>query len=264
MLHVGVFDSGVGGLTVLKELAKHNLTHTFTYFGDTARCPYGGKSQDTILRYAIENSHFLMEQEIDCLVVACHTATALALPELRKIFSVPIIGVIQPAIELACALTRNCRIGVIGTRATIQSQVYEKALLQYKEGLSIHTQACPLFVPIVEEIYNTPTVIQAIVKEYLMPLKAQRIDTLILGCTHYPLLYRYIAAEMGEQVVIVDPSVACAQEVANLGGTTGFQGGDSIDTRSRFQFCVSDDPERFLRLGREFFEYPIHNVRIIQ
>ena len=258
MPHVGVFDSGVGGLTVLNELARHNTAHSFTYFGDTARCPYGGKSQETIVRYAIENSHFLMEHQIDCLVVACHTATALALPELQQRFSIPVIGVVQPAVELSCASTVNNRIGVIGTRATIQSQVYEKALSQYKEGVSVYTQACPLFVPIVEEVYNTPSVVQAIVQEYLMPLKKKNIDTLILGCTHYPCLLSYIQAELGDDVVIVDPSIACAQVAARL------QMKSACDERPRFQFYVSDDPDRFLRVGGEVFTFPIDAVSTIE
>lgn len=254
MAHIGVFDSGVGGLTVLKELAKLHSRHHFTYFGDTARCPYGGKSQDTIVRYAKEISHFLMTTQVDCIVIACNTATALALEAVQNNFSVPVFGVIEPAAKEACAVSQTGRIGVIGTRATITSNAYQAALRNYREGLSIFTQACPLFVPLVEELYQTPSIIRAIVDEYLLPIKQDRVDTLLLGCTHYPLLKQYIVECMGNEVAIVDPAVALAKEISNLQLTL------TQDQDPRFRFCVSDDPQRFLRAGEVFFGLTLQHV----
>ncbi len=249
MARIGVFDSGVGGLTVLKEMYQRAPWHTFVYFGDTARCPYGNKSQETVVRYSLENSAFLISQGIDYLVVACNTATALALDELQKQCSVPVIGVVEPAAMEASARTRNGRIGVIGTRSTIHSFVYQRALQQLKDDICVYTQACPLFVPLVEEKYKTRAVIQEIVKEYLAPLKQQRVDTLLLGCTHYPLLFEYIRQEMGDEVAIIDPACACASLVKNIS-----EDHKSEQTVSqRFQFFVSDDPSRFLTTARDFF-----------
>ena len=185
---IGLFDSGIGGLTVLQQLVRALPDENYVYFGDTARLPYGEKSRETIIRYSIENSIFLLDKNIKMLVIPCNTATAFALEKLQKIFSVPVVGVIEPGAERAVEVSKNERIGVLGTRGTIYSQSYQKAILKINPSAFVLPIACPLFVPLVEENYVAHPSARLIVQEYLRPLKDQFIDTLLLGCTHYPLL----------------------------------------------------------------------------
>jgi glutamate racemase len=257
---IGMFDSGVGGLTVLAEV-KRLLPHDiFIYFGDTARCPYGGKSSNTILRYSIENSNFLLEQGIDCLVVACHTATAHALDTLKTLYKIPVVGVVEPAIEEACRVTKNNKIGVIGTRATIESQVYQRALSVRLQTSEIFGLACPLFVPLVEEQFPNMEIVRSIVVEYLTPLKEKGIDTLLLGCTHYPLLTQIIQEEMGKGIAIVNPAATCAKAVLELRKTISSSKENALQTNVH-EFYVSDDPERFRAIGEKFFGHPLLSIK---
>jgi glutamate racemase len=251
----GIFDSGIGGLTVLKSLTEKLPGASYVYFGDTARTPYGPKSQKTIIRYSIENSIFLLEKQIDLLVVACNTASALALDKLRSLFSIPVLGVIKPAVEKACLTTKNGRIGIIGTKATTQSGIYEKQIKNLNPKIEIFSQACPLFVPIIEEGYKSQEVIELIVKDYLASLKRKNIDTLILACTHYPLLQSFIQKEIGDEISCIDPGEALAEEIKRL------MPNSLSDEKSSLEFYVSDDPSRFRKVGERFFGHPLPAIK---
>jgi len=210
---IGVFDSGIGGLTVVREIKQLLPAQPLIYFGDTARTPYGTKSPETIIQYAREDTRFLLEHGAGILVIACHSAASTATSALRQEFSEPIFEVVTPSIEQALALTRRKIIGLIGTRATVTSGVYEKAIYARLPDTKVYGQACPLLVPLVEEGWLKARETRMIVKKYLRPLKNRQIDTLILGCTHYPLLKRIIREKMGKKVKIVDPSAEIARAV---------------------------------------------------
>jgi glutamate racemase len=201
---IGVFDSGIGGLTVLHEIIKALPRENTVYLGDTARSPYGTKSVDTVLRYSFENSEFLLEKDVKIVVVACNTSTAIALEPLQAELGLPVVGVIGPGVRRALASTRNKKIGVIGTEATIQSGAYTRALKAADPSVEVYSRACPLFVPLVEEGWTDNQVVEMTVKAYLESLKQSGIDALILGCTHYPLLKKSICKFMGNGVRLVD------------------------------------------------------------
>ncbi len=210
---IGMFDSGVGGLTVMQEVVKALPRENILYFGDTARLPYGEKSRDTIIRYAIENTIFLMEQKIKMLVIPCNTVTSVALDKLKQIFNIPIVGVIEPGVEKVVQVTRSKHIAVLGTRGTINSGVYQREIALRLPNATIHALACPLFVPFVEEDMVRHPAAEIIVKEYLAALKGRKVDTILLGCTHYPLLRHLIQKELGDGVQIVDSASTCAEKV---------------------------------------------------
>lgn len=251
---IGLFDSGVGGLTVLKELLTHLPHESYVYFADTARFPYGGKSQETIERYAIENSVFLLEQGVELITVACHTATSLALTTLKSTFTIPILGVIEPAVEKMIATTQNKHLGVIGTKATIASGMYQRELLRHLPDAFITASACPLFVSLVEEQITNPEILRLVVQENLKPLKGKNIDTLLLGCTHYPLLEQIIQEEMGPDVQLVNPAKTFAEKLLKI--RTINAKSSPCDT----SFFVSDDPERFRAIGEAFLGFPMKSV----
>ncbi|MBI4237853.1 MAG: glutamate racemase [Deltaproteobacteria bacterium] len=207
---IGIFDSGVGGLTVYRAIAAALPHESLCYLGDTARVPYGNKSPETVTRYSLEIGAFLAERGIKALVVACNTSSAVALPALRARFGFPIIGVIEPGVEAALAVTTNRRIGVIATAATIASQAYAKTLKARAADARIVSRACPLFVPLVEEGWTDGAIVDAVIHRYLEPLRDEGIDTLILGCTHYPLLAAGIGALLGSAVQLVDSGTAAA------------------------------------------------------
>ena len=213
---IGVFDSGIGGLTVLKELLARLPNENFVYFGDTARVPYGNKSSDTVRRFSSENVKLLLERGVKMVVVACNTATADALPQLQSEFKLPIIGVIQPGVRAALAASHNGRIGVIGTSGTIRSMAYQNGILAVKPDARVVSKACPLFVPLVEEGWTDTQVTRLVVEEYLKPLAGLDIDTLVLGCTHYPLLKSVIGALLGNGVTLVDSAIEISRETASL------------------------------------------------
>lgn len=213
---IGVFDSGVGGLTVAREIQQQLPGVTMIYFGDTARTPYGNKSQKTIIRYSLENTDFLLKKGAKMIVVGCNTASALAADELRKKHpEVPILEVIMPAVKRAVAVTKKKRIGVIGTRGTIGSGIYEKKIKELDPAMEVFSVACPLFVPLVEENWLDRPETKMIVRKYLENLKNKDIDTLILGCTHYPLLKPIISAKMGKRVMLVDSAEEVVKEIGN-------------------------------------------------
>jgi len=257
---IGMFDSGLGGLTVMHQLVQALPNEEVIYFGDTARLPYGDKSPETIIRYSIENAIFLIEQKIKMLVVACSTATSHALDHLQQTFNIPIIGAIEPGAEQATKTSKNERIAVLGTKGTISSRSYEKALLARNPKAYVLPIACPLFVPLVEEHFVKHPAAQLIVHEYLKVIKDHRIDTLILGCTHYPLLKNLIAAEVGEHITIIDSAAACATYAASLLSDKGLLRHSSEVVQHRY--FVSDDPHRFQMLGREFLGLPIDHVHL--
>jgi glutamate racemase len=210
---IGVFDSGIGGLTVAAALRELLPAERIFYVGDTARVPYGGKSPETIERYSFEISQMLLAEGAKLIVVACNTASALAVPPLEARLTVPVVGVIRPGAAAAVAATRNRRIGVIGTRATVQSQAYERAIVALDPVAEVHAQACPLLVPLIEEGWLEDPITDQVIARYLDPMLASGIDTLVLGCTHYPLLYAALQRRVGGGVCLVDSARNCAMEV---------------------------------------------------
>lgn len=242
---VGVFDSGVGGLTVLREVRRLLPGEDLVYFGDTARVPYGNKSAETVRGYAEEIVSFLLERGVKAVVAACNTVSATALDHLRRRFpQVPIFGVIEPGVERALAVSRNRRIAVIGTTATVRSGAYGKALKARERRVTVFEKACPLFVPLVEEGWERHAVARLVAREYLEELKARRPDTLVLGCTHYPLLKEVIGGVMGPKVTLVDS----AEEMARTLGDRLAAAGMLADRRKGRVTCwLSDRSEHFVR-----------------
>jgi glutamate racemase len=257
---IGVFDSGIGGLTVLHEIIEALPRENTVYLGDTARSPYGTKSVDTVLRYSFENSEFLVEKGVKILVVACNTSTAIALERLQSELDLPVIGVISPGVRAALASTKNKKVGVIGTEATIQSGAYTRALKAADPAVEVYSRACPLFVPLVEEGWTDNAVVEMTVKAYLESLKQSGIDTLILGCTHYPLLKKAIHKFLGSGVRLVDSAEETAGEVAALlkKSVLARKTGKGVHS-----FFVTDAPDRFIKVGRRFLGEKVESaVRI--
>ena len=232
---IGVFDSGLGGFSVVKELLYHVPGIPIVYFGDTARTPYGIKSPQTLKRYALEDANFLMSMGANLIVVACHSAASCATDVLKHELDIPVFEVVTPSVKQACKLTKNGRIGVIGTRATVMSQVYPRLIPTLKPDAKVFQQACPLLVPLVEEGWLKARETRMIVRKYLRPLKDKQIDTLVLGCTHYPLLKPVIKEKAGKRIRIVDPSTEVALKVkAYLEKNYFYKGGGSDPTKHRF------------------------------
>lgn len=245
---IGVFDSGMGGLTVMREIMRQIPNERIIYFGDTARVPYGSKSRETVTRYSRQIVRFLQTQKVKAIVVACNTASAYALDDLEKEIDIPIIGVVRPGAKTAAEATRNGQIGVIATAGTIGSGIYTTYIRQLKPDVQVTGKACPLFVPLVENgrVHRGDVVIETVVAEYLAPLKAAGVDTLILGCTHYPLLEEVIGAYMGPEVTLIDSGA----EAANLASTQFDPGSGPGETR----YFVSDDPGAFDQLAELFLQ----------
>jgi glutamate racemase len=247
--NIGVFDSGVGGLTVVKELMKLLPRETIIYFGDTARVPYGNKSAVTVTKYSLQNARFLLQQDIKLLVVACNTASALSLTALQENFpELPVVGVIEPGVNAALNATKSRKVGVIGTMATISSQAYNRLLTTKSRDIQVYGQACPLFVPLVEEGWIHKKVTSLIVSEYLSGMKRLGIDTLILGCTHYPLLKKIIGQVMGKKVKLVDSAEAAAREVQQILERKKMAVTKGI---GNCLFYVSDTPDKFITVGQQ-------------
>jgi glutamate racemase len=258
-LTIGVFDSGFGGLTVLKELVAQIPNADYLYFGDTARLPYGSKSPETVARYAIEAAHFLEQRGIDLLVIACNTATALALPNIRAATKVPVEGVVEPGAERAAAVTRRNNVVVIGTEATIASHAYRKALEQ--RGINACEKACPLLVPLVEEGWTEHPVTQQVAHIYLDQFfqdYEHGPDTLVLGCTHYPLIKPVLRSVAPWRVEIVDSAESTAQIVARHLGAPG----EKCEKKNvKLEFFATDSVEKFRRLGAMFLGHGVENVQ---
>jgi glutamate racemase len=246
---IGVFDSGVGGLTVLRALADALPHEEFIYLADTGRYPYGTKSAETVTRYSLDNADFLMGRGVKMLVVACNTASAVSLDAIAARHPVPVVGVIQPGARAAVARTRSRQVGVIATEGTIGSGAYTRALRALAPGLEVFTRACPLLVPLAEEGWTEGPIARGVVETYLASLARSGIDTLILGCTHYPLLKPVIGEVMGSQVALVDSAEETAREVAATLAAHGTARATGPGGTSVF---VTDVPDRFVRIGRRF------------
>jgi glutamate racemase len=258
---IGVFDSGMGGLTVVRELMNQLPHESIIYFGDTARVPYGPKSPDTVLRYSREITSYLKGQGVKALVIACNTATAHALPALREEFDMPIIGVIEPGARAAAAATKTKRVGVIGTAGTIKSGAYEKEILKLLPDAEVTAQACALFVPLVEEGWVDSEPTRAIARNYLAPLVAANVDTLVLGCTHYPLMKTVIGNVVGREVRLIDSAQETARQTAEVLGENGLQ--NTTPNEARYRFIASDAPDTFLALGQRFLGSSIDRVETL-
>lgn len=255
---IGVFDSGVGGLTVVRELIEELPGEDIIYFGDTARVPYGIKSQETVIRFSIENILFLLKQDVKLICIACNTASSLALPVIKSHFKIPIVGVIGPAVREAVYATQSKRIGVIGTRGTIKSMAYEKEITHLDPRISVTTVACPLFVPLVEEGWLDGAVVRNVAEEYLRPLKKNNVDTVILGCTHYPLLRDSIARVLGPKVKLIDSAKQVAIEVKDI---LSMERGLNSRGQGKHRFYVSDNPEWFSGLAKQFLGKSIRDAQ---
>ena len=258
---IGVFDSGVGGLTVAREIMRQIPQERIVYFGDTARVPYGSKSQDTIIRYSRQIIRFLKTKGVKAIVVACNTASAFALETIRPELDIPIIGVVKPGAKVAALSTKNGKIGVIGTEGTIKSEIYTETIHKENRQAQVIGKACPLFVPLVEEGWIKDPVTIAVANRYLEPFKQSDIDTLILGCTHYPLLRSRIMAYFGESVHIVNPAYETAmdlkqileeQKIANTSGEP-----------AAYDFYVSDAAEKFKKFANSILPYDVDKTQAI-
>ena len=255
---VGVFDSGIGGLTVVREMISQLPNESIIYFGDTARVPYGPKSPDTVLRYSREITSYLRDEGVKALVIACNTATAHALPALRREFDLPIVGVIEPGARAAASATKTKHVGVIGTAGTIKSRAYEKEIKKLLPDAAITAQACALFVPLVEEGWVDTEATRAIARNYLAPLVAAEVDTLVLGCTHYPLMKTVIGNVVGRDVRLIDSAHETAREAGKVLRTNAIDNKTPND--ARYRFIASDAPDTFLTLGQRFLGSAIDRV----
>jgi glutamate racemase len=247
---IGVFDSGMGGLTVVREMISQLPNESIIYFGDTARVPYGPKSPDTVLRYSREITSYLKGEGVKALVVACNTATAHALPALREEFDLPMVGVIEPGARAAASVTRSKRVGVIGTIGTIKSRAYEKEIKKILPDVNVTAHACALFVPLVEEGWIDTEPTRAIARTYLEPFVSAEVDTLVLGCTHYPLMKTVIGQVLGRDVRLIDSAHETAREAGEVLKAWGLE--NEKPNEARYRFIASDAPDTFLSLGQRF------------
>lgn len=263
---IGVFDSGVGGLTVVREIMRQIPNEKIVYFGDTARVPYGSKSKDTITRFSRQIVHFLESQDVKAIVIACNTASAYALETLEKEVNIPIIGVVKPGAKVAAETTKNGKIGVIATEGTISSGIYSSYIKEIKKDATVIGKACPLFVPLVEEGLWEDPVTDEIARRYLTEFTQQDkdIDTLILGCTHYPLIRSTLGRIAGEKVTLVNPAYETARELKEL-----LEQKDLLNDRelglgdNRYQFFVSDKADKFQNFANSIIKYGILSAKVI-
>lgn len=258
---IGIFDSGVGGLTVFKEVINLLPQENIIYLGDTARVPYGTRSLQTVIKYSQEATKFLMSQDIKLLVIACNTSSAVSLPSLQQENRIPIIGVIEPGAKRAAEVTENKRIGVIGTEGTVKSQAYQRAIHGIDQHLTVIARACPLFVPLAEEGWVDNQVARLTAQSYLLPLREKKIDTLVLGCTHYPLLEGVIREVIGDGVCLVNSGKETAKEVKRI-----LDREDLIRPGKKggvYRFYVTDNGERFREVGERFMGRELNRVEEI-
>ncbi len=261
---VGVFDSGVGGLTVAREIMRQIPNERIVYFGDTARVPYGSKSKETITKYSRQIVHFLQEQQVKAIVVACNTASAYAMEEIERELDIPVLGVVKPGAKVAAEVTRNGRVGVIGTEGTIKSQIYTTYIKEMNPEIVVQGKACPLFVPLVEEGFWKDPVTDEIAARYLGSLIDSDIDTLILGCTHYPLIRSTLGRIMGEKVTLVNPAYETARELKELLTAENLlnKKGQGLGN-NRYRFYVSDMADKFQIFANSILKYGILSARKI-
>jgi glutamate racemase len=255
---IGLFDSGFGGLTVMKEVARHLPAENLIYFGDTAHLPYGNKSPETVLQYALENASFLLEKNIKILIIPCHTACCHALKALQEKLPIPVIGVTEPGIELLKQSTHSWRVAILGTTSTINSGIYQSLILQQNPKATLFPIACPLFVPLVEEGLFQHQAARLIAEHYLQTLKDKQIDSALLACTHYPLLRPILEETLGPTVTLIEPAEICALQARELLAKANLL---NLQTqRPRYEFFASDDPDKFRRFGPLFFGSEIARV----
>ncbi len=256
---IGVFDSGIGGLTVAQEITRLLPNEQIVYFGDTARVPYGTKSKESVIRFSKDNMNVLLKYGVKVVVIACNTSTSWALSVIRKEYAVPVIGVIEPGSRRAVEASKKGRVGVIATQSTVASRKYETTILRMKPGAKVFQKACPLFVPLVEEGWLDHQVTEQVAGEYLAELRREGVDTLILGCTHYPLLKPVLQKVMGKGVMLVDSATETAREVKVLLEGLG------LLRRARHppkhEFLVSDEPEHFRTVAKRFLGHDLPHVR---
>jgi glutamate racemase len=259
---IGIFDSGIGGLTVLKEIKKILPREDVVYFGDTARVPYGNKSKDTVIRFSIQNADFLVGLNVKMIVVACNTSSSYSLSTLKRRYDIPVVGVIRPGAEEAASITKNMKIGVIGTKATVASGVYEKELKRINPKTDVTSTSCPLFVPLVEEGWLKGNIAAAITNQYLNYLKKKKIDTIVLGCTHYPLLRSVIRDVLGEDIAIIDSATQVAKTVKRIICKKRLY--NEKENKGRYRFYVSDEPKLFRKVGTRFLNGEITNIKNVE
>lgn len=261
---IGIFDSGVGGLTVAREIMRQLPQERLVYFGDTARVPYGSKSQTTIIRYTRQIIRFLQSKNVKAIVVACNTASAFALEEVADEINIPIIGVVKPGAKVAAETTKNDKIGVIGTEGTIDSKLYTKIIHQSNKKAQVLGKACPLFVPLVEEGWlNDPVTLQ-VAQRYLAPLMESGIDTLIMGCTHYPLLRTTIQEIVGKEVQLINPAYETTKELRELLKNTNlFNTEEGIVLGNQYEFYVSDAADKFMKFANSILPYDVDSTKLI-
>lgn len=261
---IGVFDSGVGGLTVAREIMRQIPNEKIIYFGDTARLPYGSKSQETVTRFSRQIVRFLRNFQVKTIVVACNTVSAYALDELERESDIPMVGVVKPGAKTAAEVTKNGRIGVIATEATIGSHIYTKYIKELNRDVTIYEKACPLFVPLVEEGLWQDPVTDEIAKRYLTELIDTDIDTLILGCTHYPLIRSTLGRIVGENVHLVNPAYETARELREM-----LEERDLLNVEppklgeNRYQFYVSDGADKFKHFANSIIKYGVLSAKIV-
>ena len=248
---IGVFDSGLGGLTVVREMQKLMPEESVVYFGDIARLPYGSKSKETITEFSHQIMRFLLKHDVKAVIIACGTASANDLEDLQQAYDLPITGVVEPGAREAARTTKNGRIGITGTEATIRSGAYDRLLAGLDPQIKVYSKACPLFVPLVEEGWFKDDITRSVVQRYLAELKTQQVDTLVLGCTHYPLLKRLIGEEIGEEVILVNPSSSVVKEMKEYLFRHDMQ---SDAEQGEYEFYVSDSTEKFRQFGQQVLE----------
>lgn len=259
---IGVFDSGIGGLTVVKRIAAALPEENIIYFGDTARVPYGSKSNDTVIEYSIEDAKFLMQKNVKAIVVACNTASSVAMDELKKLFDVPLIGMIEPGAQTAIKSTKNKRVGVIGTRATVANKAYSNKIRELNPEIKVFETACPLFVPLAEEGWINHKATYEIAEEYLKELRGKEIDTLVLGCTHYPILSGVIQEVIGKNVMLVDSGIVAAEMIRDELDRTGLHS-NSYAVGNQ-ELYVSDIPTKFREVAELFLGKPVNDVHKVE
>ncbi len=260
---IGVFDSGVGGLTVMREIMYQMPEEKIVYFGDTARVPYGNKSRENIIRYSKQIIRFLQTQNVKAIVIACNTASALALEEVQKDLDIPIIGVVRPGAKVAAATTENNRIGVIATQATIGSEIYTRVIQENHPDIQVFGKACPLFVPLAEEGWTQDAITEEVARRYLAELQEKDIDTLILGCTHYPLLRKVIGKVMGESISLVNPAYETALELKQLLQKEGLLFRGNRTASHKYDCFVSDAADSFMEFAQSILPYEITQTKKI-
>lgn len=259
---IGVFDSGIGGLTVAKSLFEILPNENIIYLGDTARLPYGSKSKETVIRYSIEITKFLLNKNVKMIVVACNTASSVALPYLKKISPVPVIGVIKPGCKAAITVTNNYKIGVIGTLGTIQSFAYKTQIHKIDNNIGIFSKPCSLFVQLAEDGWTENKIAELIAKEYLSDFKTSKIDTLILGCTHYPILKKVISKVLGKKIKLIDSGEETAKEVKRILAEKKL-----LNTQKKngsHKFYVTDFQKKFKEISERFLGQPIRGVKKVK